>query len=202
MSEGVPSIQEQAVKQTFCCRRCLLLICISTASFAMAPEQELKRLCGPACVAFCARWLGVEAETMDVAKLAETTDKGTSLRGLETAVTALGLEGKSYDLSLKQLRNVGPATPGIAHVGGDHFVIVWMPTREGDTVMVVDPPRTVEKVSLAAFAQRWTGAILIVSRPGQQPRWPLLPGPWVVACCAALGAAGLTVAWRHRRRGS
>ena len=190
------------MRQTFCCWSLLTLICLPGYGQAVTPGQKLKRLCGPACVAFCARWLGIGADPMAVAKLAKTTDEGASLRGLETAVTALGLEGKSYDLSLKQLRNVGPATPGIAHVGGDHFVIVWMPTREGDTVMVVDPPRTVEKVSLAAFAQRWTGAILIVSRPGQQPRWPLLPGPWVVACCAALGAAGLTVAWRHRRRGS
>ena len=184
------------MRQTLCW---CLLVCASAHSLAVTPEQKLERLCGPACVAFCARWLGVDADTMAVAELAKTTAKGVSLRGLETAVTVLGLEGRSHGLRLRQLRNVGPTTPGIALVEGDRPVVVWMPNREDDSVVVVDPPQTVEKVSLAAFGQRWSGAILIVSRPGEQPHWPLASGPWAAACCAVLGV-GLTVAWRRRRR--
>lgn len=183
------------MRQTTLCCWCLF-ICVSGDGLADTPGEKLKRLCGPACVTFCARWLGTDAETVAVAQLAEAAAAGTSLRGLEEAAATLGLEAKSYILKLRHLRSVGASTPGIARVDGDHFVVVWMPEREEDTVMVVDPPHTVEKVSLAAFGQRWNGAILVVSRPGEQPRWPLVSAPWVVACCAVL-VVGLAAVRRH-----
>ena len=188
----------QLLSVTVCCWA--LVVGSSTDGLAATPEQKIKRLCGPACVVFCARWLGVQTDTVAVAELAKTTDEGTSLGGLAEAVTALGLEGRNYSLGLRHLRYVSTRTPGIAHVDGDHFVVAWMPSRKEDAVMVVDPPNTVEKMSLATFAQRWTGAILIVSRPGQQPRWPLVSGPCAAVCCAVLGV-GLMATWRWKGRG-
>ena len=85
-------VSGQLANVTACCW--VLAVGSSTDALAASPEQKLKRLCGPACVVFCARWLGVQTDTMAGAELAEATDEGTSLGGLAEAATALGLEAE------------------------------------------------------------------------------------------------------------
>lgn len=154
-------------------------------------------LCGPKCLTFCARWLGTEADVTEVAKQANTKNpEGTSLADLAKVASELGLEGGCYRLGLDDLRRVTSQTPGIAHVDGDHFVVVWM--SADDEVTVVEPPQNVTKMPLRTFGRRWDGMILVVSQPGDQPRWTSLV--YRNRPLALLAAVGVALAWILRRK--
>jgi ABC-type bacteriocin/lantibiotic exporter with double-glycine peptidase domain len=185
------------------------LIALVTAS-AGPPSREpvlsprdVQRLCGPLCLTFCARWLGVVADLDQVARDAGSDPTaGTSLAGLLKASGKLGLEGRAYRLRLGDLSRVTSKTPGIAHMDGSHFVVVWM--DEPDQVTVVQPPVGVRRMSLSAFGRRWNGAILVVSRPGEQPRWSAARAWWAVGVgvLLLLVLGGMAAARAGGRRGS
>ena len=174
----------------------------ATASAAqpLTQKQKLENLCGPLCLTFCAMWLGVPAN-LDQVALAAGTDypTGTSFAGLTKAAAALGLKARPYRLRLDDLRAVTSAAPGIAHVDGDHFVVVWM--AGPNQVMTIQPPLGSQKTTLYSFGRHWDGAILIVSRPGDQPSFGL-PAPYrwaAIAAGAILLALGSVSLVRKRR---
>ncbi|MHC5034514.1 MAG: cysteine peptidase family C39 domain-containing protein [Planctomycetota bacterium] len=160
----------------------------------MTPAEKLDQLCGPSCLAFCAQWLGTEANVRDVAELAGLSATGTSLAGLAEAAAQLGLEGRCYRLALKDLKRINSKTPGIAHLDGGHFVVAWMDGP--DAVTVIEPPRRIGQEGLQDFGRRWNGAILVVSRPGEQPKLPLFYLKWGLAA----GLVGAAVVWALKRR--
>ena len=179
-----------------------LVVSPATASAAqpLTQKQKLENLCGPLCLTFCARCLGVQAQLDQVALTAGTDlPTGTSFAGLTRAAAALGLEARPYRLRLDGLRGVTSATPGIAHVDGDHFVVVWM--AGPDEVTTIQPPLGSQRMSLRSFGRHWDGAILIVSRPGEQPSFGLArPYRWgaVAAGAALLGLETLSLLRRRR----
>ncbi len=117
------------------------------------------------------------------------------LAGLMEAVAEVGLEGRCYRLRLRDLRRLSPATPGIAHVGGDHFVVVWV-DNDG-SVTVIGPPQSIRRMTPREFGRHWNGAILVVSRPGAQPWRRTSPWWWVLL---ALGSGLLFGAGLPARR--
>jgi hypothetical protein len=174
----------------------LLVVAVALAVGA-APCLAADALCGPRCVALCARWLRVEATVRQAVELAGTDRAlGSSLAGLADAVNALGLEGRCYRLSLSDLRHVTSRTPGIAHVDGNHFAVVW---SEGRRVRYLNPPFDNLRLSLTNFGRRWNGAILIVSLPGEQPTWPDYRR-WVALAGGLALCLGLWAAVRRRPR--
>lgn len=94
-----------------------------------------------------------------------------------------------YSLDLEDLLSINPATPAIAHVDGNHFVVVWT-DHEGE-LTVVDPPAEPYTQALTQFGRRWNGAAVVVSRPGEQPHWGL---PYVGLSFVAAGAVLLLAA--------
>jgi len=173
---------------------------VTLAGGPLAPAQSAESLCGPFCLTFCARWLGVEADLSKVALAAHTDPlEGTSFAGLKEAAAGLGLEGRCYRLRLTDLRRVTARTPAIAHVDGYHFVVAWMETP--DEVTIVQPPFGVRRAGLRSFGRRWDGALLVLSRPGEQPSfgWPALARMALGAEAAAAFALAVAVARRLTR---
>jgi len=156
---------------------------------APVPAQCPDNLCGPVCLTFCARWLGISAITVDqVVALTRGDRTATSLAALERAAVELQLEAECYKPGLEEFGRVTSATPGIAHVDGSHFVVAWT-TAEGD-VRVVEPLGRSYQIELREFGRRWNGVVLVISPPGQQPAWPLPAGVWVLVG-TAFGMLGL-----------
>jgi ABC-type bacteriocin/lantibiotic exporter with double-glycine peptidase domain len=171
---------------------------VTLAAGPLTPAQSAESLCGPLCLTFCAKWLGVEADLSKVALAAHTDPlEGTSFAGLKEAAAGLGLEGRCYRLGLADLRRVTASTPAIAHVDGYHFVVAWMETP--DEVTMVQPPFAVRRTGLRSFGRRWDGALLVLSRPGGQPSfgWPLLAR--IALGAEAAAALGLAIALIRRR---
>jgi ABC-type bacteriocin/lantibiotic exporter with double-glycine peptidase domain len=178
----------------------VLLALLCFARHAAAAREHDAALCGPRCLAFAAEWLGLPASVPDLSRLAGTDHvTGTSLAGLERAAAAVGLEARPYRLRLKDLCRVIARTPAIALVDGDHFYVVW--AEPGGGVRVVEPPQGSWHTSTHAFGRRFGGVVLVVSLPGEQPRFrsPALP------LAAVLFLAILAVSqalWWLRRRGA
>ncbi|MFO8008452.1 MAG: cysteine peptidase family C39 domain-containing protein [Candidatus Brocadiia bacterium] len=159
--------------------------------------QKIENLCGPLCLTFCARRLGVEANVRQVAALSDMDESGASMAGLQNAAQQLGLEARAVKLRLGDLRKITAETPAIAHVDGDHFVVAYM--GSDGRVIVAEPPTKWSRVSPEEFGRRWSGAALIVSRPGQQPQFAALWPYVLLAGGVAMVGAALWL-WRHGRR--
>ena len=177
----------------------------AAAQASVTVEKKLDNLCGPFSLVFCARWLGQAADWGHVLDSCDVTlDTGTSFGSLAAAAGHLGLEGRCYQLELDDLRSVSPMTPAVAHVDGNHFVVVWMQDKHRDEVTVLDPPFRISHMILRDFGRRWDGALLVVSRPGEQPhfaprfRWER--GIAAGATLAALALLGQAVVARRRSR--
>jgi ABC-type bacteriocin/lantibiotic exporter with double-glycine peptidase domain len=165
---------------------CAVALAAVSAQAAGASAHD-DRLCGPLCMAFCAEWLGVEANVQHLAKLVGAArGEGSSLAALQRAGEELGLEARPYAMRLGHLKRLTGRTPGIAHVDGNHFVVAWW---DRGRVLVADPPRGIERVTPTDFGRRWNGAILVVSRPGETPSWR----PWWL--WGAMAAGTLVLAW-------
>jgi ABC-type bacteriocin/lantibiotic exporter with double-glycine peptidase domain len=187
-----------------CSFACLFLL--AAAAYGDSPPQEEPQkenvLCGPRSLAYCLHLLGSDVSVSRVADLASergNPTEGISLAALAKAATQLGYEGRCYRLRVEDLRRVTARTPGIAHVGGNHFVVVWM-DGEADRVTVIDPPCDTYDTTLLKFARNWDGVIMIVSRPGEQPIWTA-KGTWpAYAACIALGISIVCVLPYARKR--
>ena len=184
----------------------ILLFCSLIGSPASASGTEpleegvnsARSLCGPRCLAFCANWLGrADCDVESVAELSECDQTGTSLAALARAAWRLGLAARPYRLELDDLLGVTSASPGIAHLKEEHFVVVW--AKCDGRIIVVDPPHDPVAMSLKDFGRRWDGAILIVSQPGGQPRWPSRYA-WLGTALLALSAGSLAYVVASRRR--
>lgn len=92
-----------------------------------------------------------------------------SLLDLKRSAENLGIIARCDRLTLSELGQMDERTPGVAHVDGNHFVAVW---ADGGGVVVVDPPGPPQRMSRREFGRRWDGYILVISRPGEQPRFP------------------------------
>ena len=107
--------------------------------------------------------MGRDVDVEELAKLAGVDERGwTSMYGLSQAAKAHGLEVVGYRLSLEELKDIH--LPAIAHVKGDHFVVLL--SCGSSYVTVIDNDRQFD-MSIADFAQIWDGTVLIVreSRP-------------------------------------
>jgi hypothetical protein len=153
--------------------------------------------CGPECLTFCARLLGHEADEEDVVRAAGGSRRGTSLAVLEAVARRMGLEARCCAMRLGHLRRLSSATPGIAHVDGNHFVVVW---AAGRRVVVVEPEGGIEEVTFADFGHRWDGRIMVVSRPGEQAAW-WHGRVWGLAAAVGFAGAAAVALRRGQRRG-
>lgn len=129
---------------------------------ANIPESEIERnLCGPFSLSVICRMLGVNADLANIARLAGTTEKGTSFKGLANAADQLGLNAKGLRISPKQLLNWN--TPLILHVSDDHFLVVE--SVIGENLRLIEKNREPYLMPMSELVKIWKGYVLAVSKP-------------------------------------
>ena len=117
--------------------------------------------CGPAALATIARHYNLDFQPQDIAKLAGTTDAGTTLYGLAQAANQMGLEATGMELSLIELQSA--PLPLVAHVNGNHFVVVQ--SFEQDRLTLLDSAVGRREIDASAFQQIWKGYVLLIQPP-------------------------------------
>ena len=114
--------------------------------------------CGPRSLAKILELMGRDVDVRELARLAGADGKGwTSMYGLAQAAKAYGLEAVGYRLSLEELKDIH--LPAIAHVKGDHFVVLL--SCGSSYVRIIDNDRQLD-MSISDFARMWDGTVLVV----------------------------------------
>ena len=130
-----------------------------------APEAEAKNrgadhnanlpLCGPLALAAWFDTRGEKVTAQELAEVAGTGERGTTMRGLIQAAKQHGLELCGVEAeSLDAL-----SLPAIAFVHNNHFVLVT--GHEGEIVRVVDMGGNAKELSLGDFGREWSGKALV-----------------------------------------
>jgi CRP-like cAMP-binding protein len=119
--------------------------------------------CGVAALTMVARSHGFDVTPPQVRARLAVGERGTSLRDLQQAAVGLGLRARAVQVGTEQL--AGVALPAIAHLSGEHYVVVYALAADG--VVVGDPAVGVVKTDLQHFCQVWTGTLLLLKPPGQ-----------------------------------
>ena len=117
--------------------------------------------CGAAALKMVLDYYGVgDASLEDLEAATRIGPDGTSLLALKHVAEQRGLTGQGLRLSVGHLKDV--SMPAIAHVHGDHFVVVRSAT---DDVIVDDPSIGRLRMSAAAFNRAWDGIVLTFTGP-------------------------------------
>jgi uncharacterized protein len=99
---------------------------------------------------------------------------GFSLLDLKKIAEAKGYQAAGFMLTVEQLKQL--AAPVIVHVqprGYQHFAVLRGVVR--GRVFLADPARGNLRMSIERFAREWSGAILVLGKPGEAdiPTYPL-----------------------------
>lgn len=122
-------------------------------------RQREEMDCGAACLRMVHAWFGQPLSHRFALRLARVSRYGTSLLDLAQAAEQLGYQATGARLeSADDLQSVD--LPAIAHVDGNHFVVVWRVGRR--SVTVSDPAHGRIRIGRAAFAARFTGMVLLL----------------------------------------
>lgn len=128
---------------------------VGTVQVAKNESSVNAQMCGPIALAKLLKAQGVEVSADDLAKISGTDGTGTTMLGLVEAAKAKGVE--ITGVRAADLMSLKP--PFIAHVNGDHFVVVRQ--VEGDKVVLDDADET-KTESVAQFGARWHGNAIIL----------------------------------------
>lgn len=97
-------------------------------------RQEIAN-CGPKAVAYiAAKWGQRRLEFKELRDLAGTTTEGTSLKGIQTALSAVGLSAEGMLLNAEDFRRL--EAPAVWLVGQHYLVVEHL---DGESVTVYDP---------------------------------------------------------------
>ena len=184
-----------------------LLLCGAAA----APAGDLEKL-RPECGFYC---LAVGLRTFEIdgagakelrARLGDPGREGYSLAELRKAADDLGVETLPVATTLDNLKarsDAGDRFAAVAHVDGNHFVLISGFEPDG-RVKLIDPPGSYAQPP-ETFDARWDGTALLLSPDPLTPEADLGGFPWLAALLAAGGAAcALAVGglWYRGRRGA
>ncbi len=124
-------------------------------------RQRGRSDCGPAALKMVLDHFGVAGATLRELEAATGTGPdGTSMLALKQVAEARGLVSRGLRLSIDQLPEL--PMPFIAHVHGDHFVVV---RSAGNRLVVDDPSLGRLRMSPATFDRSWDGVVLTFRRP-------------------------------------
>jgi len=102
--------------------------------------------CGPLALMKACDCFGISTTLGQVRQLAGTSAKGTSMKGLSKAATALGLKAEGVQVSREALAEM--SVPAIAWVEEDHYITVLglYGSDKGGTANIYDPNTNREEV--------------------------------------------------------
>jgi len=149
-------------------------------------------LCGPESLYVGLLGLGVEPGRYGsfLQAFGAVEPRGVSLGRLEETARSFGVETLLVATTLENLarRRAGGPFTCVAHVDGDHFVLIG--DVEPTKVWIVDPPQA-EHVASALFRTRWRGQALLLSQRLLAPEESLrASGPsWWLWGAAIIGVA-------------
>ena len=118
--------------------------------------QQGRSDCGPAALKMILDHHGIHGSTLPELEAATGTGPdGTSLLALKHAAEERGLAGQGLRLPVQQLTSI--PLPAIAHVHGDHFVVI----RSAGAELVVDDPSLGRlRMRPKVFERSWDGIVL------------------------------------------
>ena len=119
-------------------------------------RQQRRSDCGPAALKMVLDHWGIEGATLAELEIATGTGPdGTSLLALKRAAEERGVTSQGLRLPVQRLREI--PLPAIAHVHGDHFVVI---RSIGDELVIDDPSLGRLRMSSRVFARSWDGVVL------------------------------------------
>jgi len=133
--------------------------------------------CGAACLAMVLAYHG-RATSLDDARLAAGSSRGTDALGIITGAEQLGLRGRGVRLEIDDLHYLPPAT--VVHWDFNHFVV--FERVRGGFVELVDPAFGRRRIPLDRFRKHFTGVALVfetteefeTTPPGKSKVWRYL----------------------------
>lgn len=119
-------------------------------------RQQRRSDCGPAALKMVLNHWGIQDVTLAELEIATGTGPdGTSLLALKKAAEERGVTSQGLRLPVHRLREI--PLPAIAHVHGDHFVVI---RSTGDELVIDDPSLGRLRMSSRVFARSWDGVVL------------------------------------------
>lgn len=114
-------------------------------------------LCGPASLYAVCRLRGIETSIAELAELAGTDRRGTSVYGMIQAAQAKGLKAQAYESSIKHLHGIKELAIIDFPVG--HFCLLhsW---QKGEALLI-DPPSPNRLVSVADLEASWGKHVIV-----------------------------------------
>jgi ATP-binding cassette subfamily B protein len=120
--------------------------------------------CGPACLGMVAEFYDRDVKHARLRELACVSREGCSLFSLAEAAEDIGFLANGVAVEGKEdLRSV--RLPAIAHVGTNHFVVVYEVGNR--KILVADPAKGLQWIELKAFLEDWSGTLLLL-RPATE----------------------------------
>lgn len=120
--------------------------------------QQRASDCGAACLKMILTDHGIERSLSDLARAAETTADGASLRDLRMVAEGEGLRARSWVIRGDDLLRV--PLPAIAFINGNHFVVVRRVVGRG-LLEVDDPALGRLWWPFQCFRKAWSGQLLV-----------------------------------------
>ena len=159
--------------------------------------------CGEYCLRVALPGLGFDGDAAAAAleALGPAPPGGHALADLADAVEAAGGHWLAVDTApdrLRTRRELGERFACVAHVDGNHFLLVSEVAENGEA-RVIDPPASYP-LPPETLAKRWGGTALLISRTPLTPEGELPgPFPWLIALLVAAGACAAAGVWLWRR---
>lgn len=109
--------------------------------------------CGPACVRMIASHFGRNFPLSYLRSLSQLTRSGVSVAGIRHALSAIGIESASFEMTTEQLVADCPK-PAILYWAQQHFVVLERITRK-ERFVICDPAYGRNKMSREVFERSW-----------------------------------------------
>lgn len=126
--------------------------------------------CGAACLASVCRYYGYRVPLSRIRQYAGTDAAGTSMAGMVRAAEQLGFSAQGVRATAEAFDQL--PLPAVAHLLIDgsltHFVVVYE-LRDGSLKLMDPAEGIVRRLSVAEFADSWTGVLLLLHRPDGAP---------------------------------
>ena len=128
----------------------------STSGFGEVVRQQKRSDCGPAALKMILDHHGIAGATLaELEADTGTGPDGTSMLALKRAAEDRGLVSQGLRLPVERLDDI--PMPAIAHVHGDHFVVI---RSAGDELVIDDPSLGRLRMSSSTFERSWDGVLL------------------------------------------
>ena len=119
-------------------------------------RQQGRSDCGPAALKMILDHHGITGVTLAELEVAtETGPDGTSMLALKRTAEQRGLASQGLRLPVARLHGI--PMPAIAHVHGDHFVVL---RQAGSKLIIDDPSLGRLRMSAKTFERSWDGVVL------------------------------------------